>query len=238
MTNDVAADDDIDADDYSEPSAPTPRWQRVFVLSVAALAIAATAFAIGRFTAFDATAVPPTPSDTSAEAGFARDMQVHHQQAVQMALIIYPKTTDPDLRALSYDLATSQASQLGQMQQWLLDWNLPAFSSQQPMQWMSTASGHEAHGAPDLTADEIKAQMGMASDEDIAELSAASGDAASCQFLSLMIRHHEGAIEMVDAIEQLGSNATVLDLAGKMSASQSSEIAAMKSLQVALSCAG
>lgn len=230
---------DIPAEEFTLPEqAPTPRWQKVLGITLAAVTIAAAAFAIGRFSAFDSTPAAQVPLDSSAEAGFARDMQAHHQQAVQMAMIIYPKTEDADVRAIAYDIATAQSAQLGQMQQWLLDWNLPAYGSAPAMQWMASSSEHGGHGDPSLTPEELAAQMGMATDAQLAELAAASGTQADCQFLSLMIRHHEGAIDMVDAIEELGTNAIVLDLAGKMSTTQTSEISAMQSLQARFGCAG
>ena len=217
---------------------PMPRWQKVLAVTVAVATIAAAAFAIGRFSAFDSTPAAQVPLDSSAEAGFARDMQSHHQQAVEMAMIIYPKTQDADLRAIAYDIATAQSAQLGQMQQWLIDWNLPAYGSAPAMRWMASSSEHSGHGDPALTPEELNAQMGMATDEQLKQLAAASGTAADGQFLELMIRHHEGAIDMVDAIEELGSNANVLDLAGKMAATQTSEISAMQSLQSRFGCSG
>ena len=49
------------------------------------------------------------------DAGFARDMQMHHAQAVDMAMTIYAETDDDELRALAYDIATGQSSQRGEM---------------------------------------------------------------------------------------------------------------------------
>ena len=72
---DVTPDDEFDLP--VEP--PTPRWQKVLALTVAFVTIAAGAFAVGRFTAFDSTPAAQVPLDSSAEAGFARDMQTHHQ---------------------------------------------------------------------------------------------------------------------------------------------------------------
>lgn len=216
--------------------APMPRWQKAVAFTVAIVTIAAAAFAIGRFTAFDSTPAAQVPLGSSPEAGFARDMQTHHQQAVQMAMIIYPKTTDPDLRAIAYDIATAQSAQVGQMQQWLLDWNLPAYSKAPAMQWMASSDDHSAHGDPSLSPQERNAQMGMATQQQLDELAAASGQQADCMFLELMIRHHEGAIDMVDAIEELGSHHNVLDLAGKMAATQTSEITAMTMLQSRFGC--
>jgi hypothetical protein len=53
------------------------------------------------------------PSDTSAEVGFARDMSVHHGQAVEMAFIIRDRTDDPDIRLLAYDIINTQRAQIG-----------------------------------------------------------------------------------------------------------------------------
>ena len=47
---------------------------------------------------------PTMPTSISAEAGFARDMQVHHIQGVEMAMVVRDRTTDPDIRQLAYDV--------------------------------------------------------------------------------------------------------------------------------------
>jgi len=48
------------------------------------------------------------PGNDSAEAGFARDMIVHHAQAVQMAEIIRDNTDSPDMRVLATDMSLTQ----------------------------------------------------------------------------------------------------------------------------------
>jgi len=53
-----------------------------------------------------------------------------------------------------------------------------------------------------------------------------------------MIRHHEGAVPMADAIIDLGSEPRVLQVAGAISAGQTAEIDAMKSMQQRLGCTG
>ena len=40
-------------------------------------------------------------------------MQVHHAQAIEMAMEIYRKTDDAELRMLAYDIATGQAGAAG-----------------------------------------------------------------------------------------------------------------------------
>lgn len=45
-----------------------------------------------------AAAVPAAPAESSADVGFARDMSVHHQQAVEMSFIVRDRTKDEDVR--------------------------------------------------------------------------------------------------------------------------------------------
>ena len=98
---------------------PRPsRVGRVAVLvaaSVAVVVVAVVAFSAGRLS----TLADAPPTDTSAEAGFARDMQVHHQQGVELAMIVRDGSDDPDVRLLAYDIATTQAQQSGQLYGWL-----------------------------------------------------------------------------------------------------------------------
>src|SRR5687768_7060496 len=73
----------LDADGSTgEATHPTPhRSRRIIALVLVALFVLAGVFAAGRLTAPRVG----TPSNVSAEAGFARDMQTHHNQAVEMA---------------------------------------------------------------------------------------------------------------------------------------------------------
>ncbi len=211
---------------------------RRIVVAVALVALLAVAFAIGRFTAFGATAAPATPATTSADAGFARDMQVHHTQAVLMAMEIYRKTSDPELRVLSYDIATAQSGQRGEMFGWLVDWGLPQASSQPLMTWME-ASGEHSHGdTAALSQDELLAEMGMASDAELDRLRSLDGQPADCLFLDLMIRHHQGAIPMAEAVIELGDEPRVREVARAIVTGQSAEIDAMRSIQTRLACTG
>ena len=220
----------------ASPTRSAPRW---LLIALAVIAAAALAFAIGRFTAFGASAIPATPGTQSADAGFARDMQLHHAQAVDMAMEIYRKTDDPEVRVLAYDMATTQSAQLGEMYSWLVAWNLPQRGGDL-MAWMRDAEGgHGGHGASaaPLSEQELRDAMGMATDEQLAALDAATGTEADCLFLTLMIRHHEGAIEMVDAVLELGSEPRVKAVASAMAEVQQFEIDAMNASLLRLGCA-
>ncbi|HET9021623.1 MAG TPA: DUF305 domain-containing protein, partial [Ornithinibacter sp.] len=62
------------------------------------------------------------PAEFGADAGFARDMQTHHAQAVEMAFLIRDRSGDEELRTVAYDIITSQQQQAGQMYGWLVQW--------------------------------------------------------------------------------------------------------------------
>lgn len=205
-----------------------PRW----IVLLALVIVAALAFTIGRIVAVggENDDAGPNPAD----AGFARDMQVHHAQAVEMAMIEYRATDDEELRIIAYDIATAQQSQRGQMYGWLVEWGLPQ-AGDPLMTWMR-GSEHD-HGAPAQSdEDELLAEMGMASDDDVARLAELDEPARDCLFIDLMIRHHEGAVDMVDAIADLGSVPVVLRTAASMKETQQAEIAALKAVSARLAC--
>src|SRR5215216_7678359 len=124
------------------------------------------------------------PGDDSLEAGFARDMIVHHDQAVTMALSIRDRTTDPAIKTLATDILLTQENQIGQMLGWLTVWGLSATGVEPAMAWM----GHPTTGP----------MPGMATPEELKNLEGSSGDSADQLFLQLMIRHHQGAIPMAE----------------------------------------
>lgn len=224
-----------DATDDEQDGPTLPPARRSWALIVLGIvAVAALAFAIGRFTAFGTVA---EPAPNAADIGFARDMQVHHGQAVEMAMDIYRATDDDELRILSYDIATGQSAQKGEMYDWLAQWGEPQ-SGGPLMQWMSAADGH-AHGGDDgaqQTDAELQEAMGMATPAQLDDLRAATGTAGDCLFLSLMTRHHQGAVQMVDAVLELGSKQNVQHTAAAMKQTQTAEIDAMASLQARLRC--
>lgn len=156
------------------------------------------------------------PSDESAEAGFARDMSTHHSQAVVMALAIRERTDDPRLAQLALDILLTQQGQIGRMNGWLDVWGLPATGPEPPMAWM----GHPVEGR----------MPGMASPEEIARLSELSGVEADREFLRLMIRHHEAAVPMAQAVLERSDDGVVRRLATAIMRSQQAEVAMMREI--------
>ncbi|GAA1937697.1 DUF305 domain-containing protein [Agromyces allii] len=207
------------------------RMSVLIAASVALVVVAVVAFSIGRLS----TLADPTPTDTSAEAGFSRDMQVHHLQGAELAMIVRDETDDPDIRLLAYDIAQTQSQQAGQLYGWLRSWGLPQAASEPSMTWMtrppSDAADHEAHDSG--THEPGQPMPGLATPQQIAELQAATGVDAERIFLELMIAHHRGAIEMADAVLERSTNTLVTPFATSVVTSQNAEIALMEELLAA-----
>ncbi|MBU1588552.1 MAG: DUF305 domain-containing protein [Actinobacteria bacterium] len=199
-----------------------------------ALLLVAASLVIGRLSAPQQS----TPTDTSAEAGFARDMQVHHAQAVEMSLTVRDLTTDPEVRLLAYDIATSQSQQSGQMFGWLNLWGLSQTASQPAMTWMTLPAldggGHEMEMGTDTDAPPAT-MPGYATPEQLAQLRAATGVEAEKIFLTLMIAHHKGGVEMAEAVIARSTNPVVVALATSMAQAQTSEIGVMEDMLAARS---
>lgn len=166
------------------------------------------------------------PAEGSADVGFARDMQAHHAQAVEMALLVRERTDDAELRQVALDIELTQQQQQGQMYGWLQVWGLPHASSAPPMAW---ADGH-GHGASRGNAGEQDPMPGMATAEQLAELAAADGANAERLFLELMIAHHEGGVAMARSALELAEEPAVRRLAQAVVDSQTAEIAVLRAL--------
>jgi len=157
---------------------------------------------------------PVTVSSDSPVAGFARDMIVHHAQAVEMSLLLYDRTQNATLRSIALDILLSQQNQIGQMQGWLYLWDLPVASAELPMAWMGMA---------------VEGLMpGMATDEQMAALRDSSGEDADRLFIQLMIPHHESAIHMAEAIADRTSIPAVQNFVRSVITSQQREIRELK----------
>lgn len=188
-------------------------WRHGFWLPVALFLVFAVVLVAAALLWFQTTRAP---GDDSIEAGFARDMIVHHDQAVAMALAIRDRTTDPLIKALATDLLLTQQNQIGQMLGWLNAWGLPATGIEPAMAWMR----HPMTGP----------MPGMATPEQLANLERLAGKAADAEFLRLMIRHHQGGIAMAGAALTLSGNSPVRAMATAMVAAQEAEVATMEEL--------
>ena len=88
--------------------------------------------------------------------------------------------------------------------------------------WVGDNSGHDGHNH-DME------MGGMLTAEELEILASLKGEAFDQFFLASMIAHHEGALDLVDMIND-STNSEVKTLAAKIVKSQSAEIEAMKAL--------
>ncbi|MFC9248659.1 DUF305 domain-containing protein [Streptomyces sp. NPDC057136] len=158
------------------------------------------------------------PAETSADVGFARDMSIHHQQAVEMSFIVRDRTDDVDVRRLAYDIINTQANQRGMMLGWLETWGRPKSSERPPMEWM----GHTVTATGDGSL-----MPGMATDAELDELRKAKGTAAEILYLRLMTVHHRAGAEMAQAAAGAAVTEEIKNLAAGMVRGQKSEIGLM-----------
>ncbi|MFK0045411.1 DUF305 domain-containing protein [Streptomyces sp. NPDC090741] len=183
------------------------------------------------------------PGLYSPDAGFARDMAVHHQQAVEMSFIVRDRTKDEPVRSLAYDIANTQANQRGMLLGWLDLWGLPkVVADEPPMSWMGSADQHAGHdtagldmaghdmGGHDMggaTAKPGALMPGMATKEELAQLGATEGRDAEVLYLQLMTDHHKGGVAMARGCAAQCETPAERALAQGMVEAQQSELTLM-----------
>lgn len=155
-----------------------------------------------------------------ADVKFAQQMIPHHEQAVQMATMAKAKATTTDVKDLAAKIESSQAPEIEEMTSWLRQWgkDIPSGSGM----------GH------DMGSMDMGDMPGMMSDDEMIILDTATGTQFDRMFLTMMIKHHEGAIEMAKAEQKDGKNADAVALAQKIAADQAAEITTMNGLLASL----
>lgn len=154
------------------------------------------------------------PEHVDADVTFMLDMIDHHSQALVMTGYVKARTDDRDIRLLAERMEVSQEDEIDQMAQWLQD-------RAQPLR----ENGHDGH-------DGGHEMPGMLTEEQLAELQAAKGDAFDLLFLEYMIQHHQGALQMVQDLYQAGGGQEpgVGQFAAHVEGDQGIEIARMQEM--------
>lgn len=143
-------------------------------------------------------------SYTPADVAFMQGMIGHHQQAVQMAQLIKDRTNREELVAIGGRIESSQADEIEFMNDWLAERGEKTVLVGMMEGMDHSKMDHSQHAMVDHS------QMaGMATPEQMAQLATLEGVEFDRLFLTLMIAHHEGAIEMVDDL--LGQPGTAAD---------------------------
>ena len=149
---------------------------------------------------------------TEADIQFMRGMIGHHVQALEMTALVSARTRFEDMRLLASRIELSQADEIQMMQEWL------------------TARGERP---PDPHAHHREGAMlmpGMLTAAEMAALAAATGADFDRLFLQFMIKHHEGALTMVDELFSTagaGQQSDIFTFASDVDADQRMEIERM-----------
>lgn len=148
-----------------------------------------------------------------ADVTFAQSMIPHHQQAVQMATMAKSNASSPEVKQLAEKIEAAQGPEITTMTGWLKDWGRKVPSE-------------PASGGMDSMSD----MPGMMSGADLKKLKSAIGAGFDRVFLTMMIEHHAGAIEMAKTEQANGKSRGAVALAKRIEADQAGEIDRMKQL--------
>jgi len=119
---------------------------------------------------------------TPADARFMQGMIHHHAQAVDITRLLATRTQSEDMKKLALRIELSQNDEMKMMRRWL----------EVRGQEIPGPHAHHMPGAPMMP--------GMLSAEEMARLAATKGTEFDRLFLEGMIRHHNGALLMVEEL--------------------------------------
>ena len=172
-----------------------------------------------------ASASSTASSFNDADVMFAQQMILHHQQAIEMAQMAPSHTQNPKVKELAAKIEAAQAPEIKTMTGWLHAWGKPVPSAMPGM--MSTMPGMMGSPTPGMGG---AAVPGMMSPQDMSQLAAAHGAQFDRLFLQMMIRHHQGAVEMARIELAKGINPAAKKLARQIETSQTAQIAQMQQM--------
>jgi uncharacterized protein (DUF305 family) len=144
---------------------------------------------------------------SDADETFVQMMRPHHEQAIEMSDMLLAETgISPEVTALATEIKEAQVPEIERLTAWADQWGIDRMSG------MDHSMG------------------GMMSDSDMQDLDAAEGAEAERLFLSRMIEHHTGAIEMAQTEIDDGQDPDAIEMAEGIVATQEDEISRMRAL--------
>jgi uncharacterized protein (DUF305 family) len=150
-----------------------------FAPMLAAPATARAQHAMAGMSGHDQITIPAGALYTVADVEFMQGMIAHHAQAIYMSRMAEAHKAGPRLLRLAQKIDQSQVAEINVMREWLRQ---------------------NGQFAPDTSTWRTMTMPGMLTKEQLEELDAATGPAFDFAFLSMMIQHHEGALQMVKTL--------------------------------------
>lgn len=168
---------------------------------------------IGAARATDLSKVQFTPADVK----FMQGMIGHHSQAIEMTALLSSRTARDDMKMLAKRIDVSQEDEINMMKRWL------------EVRGQALPDPH-AHHMPGML------MPGMLTADEMTKLAAAKGDEFDRLFLEGMIKHHGGALTMVEelfASPGAGQESDIFAFASDVDADQRMEIDRMRGMLAA-----
>jgi len=202
--------DEFEHDEDADGGVVLPWWQHpvniVTLVVTAALLAGMIGWMIGSSSSENA--------HNDVDTGFLQDMRVHHEQGVAMAATYLTRPDiDPGLATVAGSIIQGQTLEVGRMIQMLRYFGEAEAPDLQgtAMTWMNMGTTYDS-------------MPGMATEEQLAELGAASGSEADELFVELMKIHHLGGIHMAEFAAENGQSDEVTAFAEGIITGQQSEI--------------
>ena len=154
--------------------------------------------------------IPEGAIYTVADVEFMQGMIAHHAQAIYMSRMAEAHHASPRLLKLAEKIDQSQVAEIAIMQDWLR---------------------RNGQAVPDTSSWRTMHMAGMLTEEQLKELDAASGAEFDHAYLTMMIQHHEGALQMVEdlfAAPLAGQDVDVNVFANDVVTVQTAEIGVMQ----------
>ncbi|MFB8119839.1 DUF305 domain-containing protein [Streptomyces sp. NPDC056465] len=158
-----------------------------------------------------ASATASQGEHNGADVAFAKGMIPHHRQAVEMADLAPGRVQSTEVEKLAGEIKKAQDPEIKTLSGWLASWGEEV-----------PAEGAGDHSMHDMG--------GMMTAENMDSLKNASGKAFDTAFMEMMIKHHQGAVEMAKTEKAEGSFLDATKMADAIITSQTAEISRMNSL--------
>jgi uncharacterized protein (DUF305 family) len=166
-----------------------------------------------------ASADATTAAHNAQDVSFAQGMIPHHQQALEMAKLAAGRASSAEVKDLSARIEKAQDPEIQTMSGWLKSWGKDVTTSDSSMESMPGME-HSAHSD----------MPGMMDSKDMDELEKASGADFDTMFLTMMIEHHKGAIEMATTEKDKGKYGPATSMSDGIITAQTAEITEMNKL--------
>lgn len=161
-----------------------------------------------------------------ADIMFAQMMIPHHAQALQLSELVAGAGASRSVQVLADRIDGAQRPEIVYMAGWLEDRgeDAPTAEEIKDGDMGAMSMGHGGHGSGSST------MPGMATAGQLRDLADARGAEFDDLFLTLMIRHHQGAVDMAGVVLRDGSEQQLNELASGIAADQSAEISRLEDL--------